>query len=231
MKKAIFVATEILMLGIFLFPVLQEREEAEAQKKQWKKLEAETDWEEADRIVTQKECILCSETASVFGDGREEEERTEKQSEEYGPLFLCNVNTGACIDLLVGNPNNSMNDRKKGRRELHFPREKETTVKILSLREKDLCEVTMYLNESSDTFQEAKDRLCKSCLDQIKKGETEFVLCSQKEKTVHPFVSGAKLFFAGDYGVHLDWKEDGEQIDIIIFYSPNISCMDREFVL
>ena len=99
------------------------------------------------------------------------------------------------------------------------------------MKEKDLCEVTMYLDESSDTFQEAKDRLCKSCLDQIKKGETEFVLCSQKEKTVHPFVSGAKLFFAGDYGVHLDWKEDGEQIDIIIFYSPNISCMDREFVL
>ena len=117
------------------------------------------------------------------------------------------------------------------RRELHFPGKKETTVKFLSLKEKDLCEVTMYLDESSGIFKEAKDRLCKSCLEQIKKGETEFVLCSRKEKTVHPFVSGAKLFFAGDYGVHLDWKEDGEQIDIIIFYSPNISCMDREFVL
>ena len=45
MKKAIFVAAEILMLGIFLFPVLQEREEAEVQKKQWEKLEAKTSWE------------------------------------------------------------------------------------------------------------------------------------------------------------------------------------------
>lgn len=230
MKKAIFVAAEILMLGIFLFPVLQEREEAEVQKKQWEKLEAKTSWEEIDSSVTEKECILCSETASVFAD-YEEDKRTEGDPEAYGPLFLCNVNTGACIDLLLGNPNNSMNDRKMGRRELHFPGKKETAVKFLSLKEKDLCEVTMYLDESSGIFKEAKDRLCKSCLEQIKKGETEFVLCSRKEKTVHPFVSGAKLFFAGDYGVHLDWKEDGEQIDIIIFYSPNISCMDREFVL
>ena len=116
MKKAIFVAAEILMLGIFLFPVLQEREEAEVQKKQWEKLEAKTSWEEIDSSATEKECILCSETASVFAD-YEEDKRTEGDPETYGPLFLCNVNTGACIDLLLGNPNNSMNDRKKGRRE------------------------------------------------------------------------------------------------------------------
>lgn len=231
MRKAMFIAVELLMLGVILFFIMQEKTIIEMKMQKGNTVERKINREESHSTVTQSECLLCSDTASVFVRDLVGEKKTEGNLTEETPLFLCNVNSGICIDLLLGNPYNSGNDRKKGRRELHFPEGEETTVRILSLCEKDLCEVTMYLNENSSKFEGAEDRLCETCLKEVRQGQTEFVLCSQKEKTVHLFQEGTKLFFAGDYGVHLDWKKESKRIDILIFYSPNMSCAGRGFVL
>lgn len=229
MRRSGWMIAGILAAGAGIFLMGQE---GRTLWKEQQKINSATEPETEATInaVVPKECLLCSETKSVFaakgqteGEGETtlSTEEPEQEMAADSPLFLLNVDTGECIDLRLGNPKNSGNDRKTGRREIHFPEKGKATVKLLSLKERDLCEVTIYPGEGNDAFQCAKDRLCSKCLEKVMEGCTEYVLCNRSEKQFYPFVEGHRLFFAGEYAVYMDWEKE---MEAVIFYSPTISC-------
>lgn len=160
--------------------------------------------------ITKEECIFCSEENSIF------------KNEEI-LLGMCNVNTGEEIDLVLGNNKNSKNVHDTGRKELNFSEEDATVVQMSSLKGRDVCEVSLYLDKKSGVRRKAEKKLCQECVEKASEGNTEYVIADHRNRKIYPVQQNHKLLFAGDYAAHVDWDEKGQRMDIFFFYSPSTS--------
>lgn len=158
--------------------------------------------------IRKEECIFCGEEKSVF-------------REEGILLGMCNVNTGEVIDLLLGNEQNSGKLREKGRKELHFGEEDATTLRLFSLKGRDVCEVSLYLGEKSRARRKAGNLLCQDCVELAQEGVSEYVLIDYQNHEVYALRENCRLMFAGDYGLHMDWDEEQQKLDIFVFYAAD----------
>lgn len=87
MRKAMFIAVELLMLGVILFFIMQEKTIIEMKMQKGNTVERKINREESHSTVTQSECLLCSDTASVFVRDLVGEKKTEGNLTEETPLF------------------------------------------------------------------------------------------------------------------------------------------------
>lgn len=156
--------------------------------------------------ITQEECMFCSNDNSVF-------------RREDILLSMCNVNTGEVIDLLLGNMQNSESSQDIGHKELNFSEEGATVLQLSALKGRDICEISLYLDEKSGVRGKAENRLCQECVEKASEGCTEYVIADHRNKEIYSVQKNQKLMFAGDYAAHVDWDEQNQKIDILFFYS------------
>lgn len=71
-----------------------------------------------------------------------------------------------------------------------------------------------------------QSHLCQTCLDEINGmyfGDyppEAYAIVNFTDKTIRPLIQNTTFFGSGNYGVDCEFKDDGGDIDLLIFYCP-----------
>lgn len=167
------------------------------------------------RCVAAEDCVLCTKTgAEPWGQNN---------------VGLVSLNTFAMAPLEINryDREGKLIEKSTGTFTMRTVREQEGGFCAAVVENSDFGYATVTVTLGDDKVMDRKKAaayLCESCLTNIMPGEGEEMLglgvinfATGKIKVFDRKIIG---FGAGDFYLHCDWEEEGEKVELLIFYCP-----------